>query len=534
MEHNKQAEVIFLLNKLRTSAHNKGVDNVDQLFYFFSQADLDRNSCLNNFEFDKFLTATGIHITSQERSDLFRHFDMNGDREIDQQEFASGVLQDLNAARGNTVSHAWSVISAGRQSVPIQEVGDRYNAGAHPRVSRGQRSAEDIQESFNQVFPRYASGGSVDEEAFALYHTNLSSVIPAEANEYFDAIVLGVWGVSEPVDAQIESVEEELFKKLRSHIKPEETEHQCLLRAFRLFDANGNNQICFREFARALSNFGCNFSQKRLQDVFGRHDRDGSGQLDYEEFAGMFKTPDNFAQKVKPNSVLVKVKAELMRRGAHGIRGCGIIFRRMDDNGDKHLDKYEFQWGLRENGHVLNPKEMDELFAFFDENADGRISYNEFLKALRGDLNERRLGLIKLAYAKLDKNGDETVNLMDMKLAYDVSKHPNFIDRSKTADQILKEFMAQWDTIEKDGTVTFEEFANYYKDVSASIDGDDEFELMIRNAWHIAGGEGWCENTTIPRHLVTNPDGTQQVVMADGSDNFDYGQNLKRFHGMDV
>lgn len=127
---------------------------------------------------------------------------------------------------------------------------------------------------------------------------------------------------------------------------------------------------------------------------------------------------------------------------------------------------------------------------------------------MRGDMNERRLGLVRQAYAKLDKNGDGTVNIMDMKLAYDVTHHPDFKDRSKSADQILKEFMSQWDTIEKDGTVTFEEFANYYKDVSASVDGDDYFELMIRNAWHISGGEGWCENTTIPRHLVTDPDGT--------------------------
>lgn len=116
----------------------------------------------------------------------------------------------------------------------------------------------------------------------------------------------------------------------------------------------------------------------------------------------------------------------MLRRGAHGIRGLGIVFRRMDDNGDKHLDKYEFEWGMRESGHALGPADMDRLFKYFDKNRDGRVSYDEFLRAIRGDLNDRRAGLVQLAYAKLDKNGDQTVNLEDMKIAYDVSFHPDF------------------------------------------------------------------------------------------------------------
>ena len=34
---------------------------------------------------------------------------------------------------------------------------------------------------------------------------------------------------------------------------------------------------------------------------------------------------------------------------------------------------------------------------------------------------------------------------------------------------------------------------------------------MIRNAWHLSGGEGWCENTTCRRVLVTHHDGHQTV-----------------------
>jgi hypothetical protein len=68
-------------------------------------------------------------------------------------------------------------------------------------------------------------------------------------------------------------------------------------------------------------------------------------------------------------------------------------------------------------------------------------------------------------------------------------------------NEILGDFMKQWDTVKRDGTVTLDEFEEYYKDVSASIDQDDYFELMIRNAWHLAGGKGQYENTSIPREL---------------------------------
>lgn len=59
--------------------------------------------------------------------------------------------------------------------------------------------------------------------------------------------------------------------------------------------------------------------------------------------------------------------------------------------------------------------------------------------------------------------------------------------------------------------MTTDEFCEYYTRVSSSIDEDDYFELMMRNAWHISGGEGWCANSTNKRILVTHSDGHQTV-----------------------
>lgn len=176
----------------------------------------------------------------------------------------------------------------------------------------------------------------------------------------------------------------------------------------------------------------------------------------------------------------------------------------MDNNGDRKMDRHEFMWGLRENGHTLSPSEFERIFKYFDKNNDGKLSYDEFLRGVRGDMNAFRKGFVAIAFKKLDKTGNGIVDIQDLVNTYDVSFHPKYKSGEMSKNDILNEFMSQWDTVVKDGKVTLEEFEEYYNDVSASIDEDDYFELMMRNAWHIAGGEGQSANTTIPRHLVTD------------------------------
>ena len=53
------------------------------------------------------------------------------------------------------------------------------------------------------------------------------------------------------------------------------------------------------------------------------------------------------------------------------------------------------------------------------------------------------------------------------------------------------------------------------QNLSASIDGDDYFELMMRNAWHISGGAGQCANSSNRRVLVEAVDGTQVITSSE-------------------
>jgi len=212
------------------------------------------------------------------------------------------------------------------------------------------------------------------------------------------------------------------------------------------------------------------------------------------------------------DSILTNLRAQLKSHGANGIFGLGRKFRIMDDDGSKTVSFPEFTKALRETGVIIDESSARKLFQYFDNDGSGVLSFDEFLIGVRGELNPRRKGLVEQAFRVIDKDGSGVLDLADITAAYDASKHPEVIAGKKTKAEVFREFIDNFDGGEKDGMVYPEEFERYYATISASIDDDDYFELMIRNAWHISGGEGWSANTTCRRVLVTRFDGTQEVV----------------------
>ena len=166
----------------------------------------------------------------------------------------------------------------------------------------------------------------------------------------------------------------------------------------------------------------------------------------------------------------------------------------MDDNHSLSLDKFEFSKAMSDYMLGFSEGETQTLFAHFDFDRSGLVEYDEFLRAIRGPMGAARKAIVMKAFNKMDKDGSGMIDINDIRGVYTADKHPDVLAGKKTEQQILAEFLETFETAHSmrnsetpDHVVNKEEWVEYYNNVSASIDRDDYFALMMNNAWNLDG-----------------------------------------------
>lgn len=249
-----------------------------------------------------------------------------------------------------------------------------------------------------------------------------------------------------------------------------------------------------------------------MQSLYNLYDKDGSGTLDYKEFASeVFQRQVGGAatsgSAATGEALLEKLRNKLKTRGARGIIGLGKQFRIMDDNHSMSLDKFEFNKAMQDYMLGFSEGEIAKLFTTFDLDRSGLIEYDEFLRVIRGPMNNARKAIVKRAFDVMDKDGSGQIDIDDIRGVYTADKHPDVISGKKTEQQILQEFLETFETAHSmrnsnapDHIVDRNEWEEYYNNVSASIDNDEYFMLMMNNAWNLDGKKvtkgGWSNKDT--------------------------------------
>ncbi|XP_053386850.1 calcyphosin-like protein [Mercenaria mercenaria] len=181
--------------------------------------------------------------------------------------------------------------------------------------------------------------------------------------------------------------------------------------------------------------------------------------------------------------LLQQLQSQCLNKGVGGIKGLGVAFRKMDKDFTKHICYTEFCEGIQSYGLQVEEKDLILLFTAFDRNKNNQIEFMEFVSKLKPAMSGKRVDVVNQAFDALDAIKDDVLKLEDLKIVYsqNAKKHPKFISGEWTEEQVLRYFLDSIDTPgNPDGKVTREEFMDYYAGVSATVDDDSYFDLMMR------------------------------------------------------
>jgi calmodulin len=130
--------------------------------------------------------------------------------------------------------------------------------------------------------------------------------------------------------------------------------------AFNLFDLDKSGAISIKELTSVMFALGHNMTAYEVQKLMAEVDKNGDGQIDFEEFCGMMMT------QAKQGKMLTE-EEELLR-----------AFKLFDLDGDGTITSSELRKMMKNLGADLTDEEVELLIKEADYDGDGTLDLNEF------------------------------------------------------------------------------------------------------------------------------------------------------------
>eukprot|EP01034_Spumella_vulgaris_P024624 gene24624-30992_t len=532
VEEEEAVEEDPIMAKLKSQLAGRGAKGVVGLGRLFKIMDDDGSNSLNFPEFKKAMRECGMTLSDTEIVMLFKRFDRSGTGYVQYNDFLNTITGSLNPKRRKLVNMAFDVLDRdGSGLIDLADIALAYDVSQHPDFKAGKKTKDQVLLEFLAGFDvGGVSDGQVTREEFANYYTQISSSI--ERDDYFELMIRNAWHISGGEGQAANSSNTRVLvtradgsqyvEEIKNDLGLRQGDKEGMASRLKAQGVNAANISAFdggddnKQQLGSSSKVGGNMSKSNYTTKTGNNARGSPtkakpgkyNQISYEKKETRSAEPSPGIKLI-----IAKIKAEMKSRGSGGFIGLQRRFKIMDDDGSKSLSLSEFKKALKEFKMDLSEVDLRQLFEYFDADSSGSIDFEEFIQGVRDPMTDRRLNLVKLAFNIIDVDGSGIVDGQEIASMYDPSKHPEVLSKRKTPAQVLREFLDTFDVGGvKDGMVTREEFINYYTNLSANIDNEDYFELMIRNAWHISGGEGQSANSSNMRVLVTDFTGKETTV----------------------
>ena len=457
-EEAKEEKTLTAFRKLRKEFLPRGCGGLISLQRQFKLIDENNSKTLDFDEFCNALKEFKINLTNDEIVNLFNSFDKNGNGIIEYEEFINQLRGPMNQKRKDIVTKAFNKLDIDKSGfIDMEEIKYSYNAKNNPDVKSGKKTEEEVYTEFmdtfkaNHILKSGPRSKRVTFEEFLDYYNNISMTI--NDDDQFVFLIQNAW---------------KLNPYTYSRPKPTNLDEE-----------------------DKLSNSNTNLSNNNINNFRNRDFHSTQvplGQITKEE--KVEKAPIKIN---KSNEIIEKLRNIIAKRGSRGIMSIRREFMIADGDNNKTVNIDTFKKFCRDYRIGLDDNEINILFAELDSNKNGVIDYQEFLKGVIGEMNERRKKIILQAFKVLDKTGKGVVDLDDIRNNYNAKMHPDVLNGKKTEEEVLAEFLDTFeyqfsllnDEKENENKISFEEFLDYYNNISLGIKDDDYFEEMIKGVYNL-------------------------------------------------
>ena len=237
---------------------------------------------------------------------------------------------------------------------------------------------------------------------------------------------------------------------------------------FDIFDRDGSGSIDVHELDKVLKTLGQKIDESELQDLVTQLDKDGDGQIDFDEFASLSIVADSSADQ-----------SQDLRE----------VFKKFDQNGDGFIDVAEMSsQAMSILGKSLSDAEIIEMFRIADNDGSGHLDYDEFVKVIMaksaeiasGDAADATDELAEFEFVKqIDESSWEFVKqLQEQALAHQAFNHPYLqrLAEGKLPDMLgaLQDFAVQYSQYSKN-------FKTYLNITLDQLTNSEHEQLILDN-----------------------------------------------------
>ena len=469
-----------------------------------------------------------ININTDDVINFFACLDYEQTGKVLTEEILRIILGEISENRKIAIITKFSEMDKDKTGyLPIKFLKNVFNAKFHPDCFLKQKPENEVFDEFMFTFEVFCFLKNISPEKnisyrdFVEYYTPISSSI--QDDNYFNDILLGSWNIDEEKHNKKITNEINMNNPNANQLNNEISNNNMIIQN----NQNNNIQIEQRNNFQISQNQNPNanqiFKNSYYTPPFSPDKK--LGKIRYNPITNEFTTSPKYQQRninlnpnidtinnnafynIKKNNNNVntintqelpsikKLRNLLANRGMKSI----FIIQRMLYIYDKNQSgeiPFEKLCDIFEIYNInIAREEIFEFFEFLDKEHKGLIKYNDLIMILINNVNEDRIILIQNLFDKIRK-GKEYILLNDIKKYFNPDKYPDVLEQKKTSDEIAFDFIDSLEIFKEyninlknesiiNGIMTYNDFENYFKEISLSINDDKIFDYIINFCWEV-------------------------------------------------